>query len=214
MTYRAYREIFVSKLATFPQFRVYSSITQAKQTINLVNYLSTISIQWYRTDEFKKRATNCCVRFWSLVMARNQLPAQVRKLDQTTLILIYVSFFFFSFFSFSSSVFRQRTMAEEDRHTVTRAIFWARLAAAPTHRMQRLRPRGESYGFSIVSRGCYDLRVRRFWTWSNTPRDESRAAAADSARSNITSARSDRRYVDEFTIKIVENFNWRKTTRI
>ena len=27
-------------------------------------------------NEFKKRATNCCTRFWSLVTVRNQLPAQ------------------------------------------------------------------------------------------------------------------------------------------
>ena len=39
------------------------------------NYFSIISIQWYRIDEFKKKATNYCIR--SLVMVRNQSPAQV-----------------------------------------------------------------------------------------------------------------------------------------
>ena len=31
----------------------------------------------YRRVQKEKKATNCCIRFWSLVMVRNQLPAQV-----------------------------------------------------------------------------------------------------------------------------------------
>ena len=31
----------------------------------------------YRRVQKKKKATNCCIRFWSLVMVRNQLPTQV-----------------------------------------------------------------------------------------------------------------------------------------
>ena len=34
---------------------------------------------FYHTDEFEKKATNYCIRVWSLVMVRNQLPAQLVK---------------------------------------------------------------------------------------------------------------------------------------
>ena len=35
-----------------------------------------------RTDEFKKKATNYCIRFWSLVMVRNQF-SQRNWLNET-----------------------------------------------------------------------------------------------------------------------------------
>ena len=72
----AWRRIFCSKIAIFPQFQVYLSI-KAKQ---IIYYFSTISIQWHHTDEFEKKTTNLCIRCWSLVMVRNRLPAQVVNL--------------------------------------------------------------------------------------------------------------------------------------
>ena len=65
--------IFCPKIAISSQFYVCLSITQAKKILNLLlldNFYPVI----YR-HEFKKKATNCCIR--SLVMVRNQLPAQV-----------------------------------------------------------------------------------------------------------------------------------------
>ncbi|CAD1475057.1 unnamed protein product, partial [Heterotrigona itama] len=38
-----------------------------------------ISIQRYHTDEFKKNATNYCVRFGHSLWSANQLPAQEVK---------------------------------------------------------------------------------------------------------------------------------------
>ena len=42
----------------------------------LNNFYPVIS---HDIDEFEKKAANYCIRFWSLVMVRNRLPAQVVK---------------------------------------------------------------------------------------------------------------------------------------
>ncbi|CAD1479125.1 unnamed protein product, partial [Heterotrigona itama] len=62
------------KIAIFSQFQVYLSITQAKQIISLLlhNFYPVI----YRTDEFKKKVTNYCIRFGHSLWSANQLPAQ------------------------------------------------------------------------------------------------------------------------------------------
>ena len=48
--------------------------------------------------EFKRKATNHRIRFWSLVMVRNQLPTQVVKSGYFLRRVIFFSFSFFFFF--------------------------------------------------------------------------------------------------------------------
>ena len=46
--------------------------------INLLLLNNFYPVMSYRVQK-KQTATNYCIRFWSLVMVRNQLPAQVVK---------------------------------------------------------------------------------------------------------------------------------------
>ena len=67
--------ILCPKIATFPQFSVYLSITQAKEIINLL-YFSIISIRRYHTGEFKTKVTNYCIRLghslWSAISCQRK----------------------------------------------------------------------------------------------------------------------------------------------
>ena len=77
MTCHARQEYLVPKIAIFSQFKVYLSITQAKQIINLLllnNFYPVIS---YRRVPKEKESDELLYTVWSLVMVRNQLPAQV-----------------------------------------------------------------------------------------------------------------------------------------
>ena len=62
--------VFVPKLHYFLKFKYTISITQAEQIINLLLLNNFYPVTSYHTDEFRKKATNYCVRFWSLVMVR------------------------------------------------------------------------------------------------------------------------------------------------
>ena len=66
---------FCPKIAIFSQFKEYLSITRTKQIINLLllnNFYPVIS---YR--RVPKESDELLYTVWSLVMVRNQLPAQV-----------------------------------------------------------------------------------------------------------------------------------------
>ena len=69
----ARRKFFVPKLQYFLSFNVYLSITQAKQTINLL-LLNNFCPVIYQVE---KESDELMYTVWSLVMVRNQLPTQV-----------------------------------------------------------------------------------------------------------------------------------------
>ena len=62
------QELFVPKLQYFLSFKYNPDKTD--------NKFITLQFLSSDTDGFEKKATNYRTRFWSLVMVRNQLPAQ------------------------------------------------------------------------------------------------------------------------------------------
>ena len=65
---------YYPKIAIFSQFQVYLSMIQAKQTINLLHLNNFYPVMSYERVQRGKRQI---IAVRSLVMVRNQLPAQL-----------------------------------------------------------------------------------------------------------------------------------------
>ena len=72
-----HRDYFPKQITIVPQFQVYSSMTQAKQIINLLLLNHFYSVIYRRVQ---KESDELLYTVWSLVMVRNQLPEQVVNL--------------------------------------------------------------------------------------------------------------------------------------
>ena len=61
----------------FPQFQIYLSIRQSKWSIYYFSIILCPVTSYRRAQEEERKRRVYCVRFWSLVMVRNQPPARL-----------------------------------------------------------------------------------------------------------------------------------------